>query len=225
MSRLKIVIGNKTYSSWSLRGWLAVEHTGLPYEEILLQLDTPDFYAEIEKHSPVRKVPTLVHNGTAVWDSAAIIDYCARLAPEKAWWPADLAAYGHARAIFNEMHSGFTEMRTHMPMNLRDKWSGLTFSDSLQKELTRIDSLVSDCRSRFGGTGDYLFGDFSAADMMYAPLITRLDTYGVSLSDSTQAYVNAVLSYTPFLKWRAAADLETEVVEIDQLSADIKHLG
>jgi len=225
MSQLKIIIGNKTYSSWSLRGWLAVMHTGLPFEEVLLQLDTPNFYTEIDKYSPARRVPTLLDGDIAVWDSAAIIDYCARIAPEKYWWPEDKAAYGHARSIFNEMHSGFTEIRTHMPMNLRDKWGGLSFSDALQKDIDRIEALFTECLQKYGKGGSFLFGDFSAADMMYTPVVTRLDTYGVPLGPIAQNYVNAVLDYVPFKRWKDAAMLETEIVEIDQLAHNISELG
>jgi len=225
MSQLKIVIGNKTYSSWSLRGWLAVNHTGRAFEEVLLQLDTPSFYEEIERHSPACKVPTLLDGDAAIWDSAAIIDYCARLAPEKLWWPEDLAAYGHARSIFNEMHSGFAEVRTHMPMNLRDHWQGLGFSDALQKELNRLESLFTECRETYGQNGEFLFGGFSATDMMFAPVVTRLDTYGVPLGTVARTYVDAALNYAPFQAWKAAASLETEVIELDQVAASATHLG
>mgnify|MGYP000435622076 CR=1 FL=1 len=225
MSQLKIIIGNKRYSSWSLRGWLAVQHTGLSFEEVLLRLDTPSFYEEIEKVSPARKVPTLIDSDSVVWDSAAIIDYCARLAPSKYWWPDDDAAYAHARSIFNEMHSGFNELRTHMPMNLKDHWSNLTFSEALQKDITRVETLFTECRARFGGDGAFLFGDFSAVDMMFAPVATRLDTYGVVLNSTARAYVDAVLAYGPFKSWKEDALLESEIVAVDQLAKGVKHLG
>jgi glutathione S-transferase len=225
MADLRIIIGNKTYSSWSLRGWLAVHHTGLDYDEIKLQLDTPDFYSEIKKYTPVSKVPTLMHGDTPVWDSAAIIDYCARLAPEKNWWPSDNAAYAHARSIFNEMHSGFIAMRSHMPMNMRGSWSNMTVSDDVAKDIARADELFSDCRERFGANGDFLFGDFGAVDMMFAPICSRLTSYGVKLSDKAQAYVDAVLSYEAVKLWKADADLETDIVPIDEIPADATHLG
>jgi len=225
MSQLKIIIGNKRYSSWSLRGWLAVKHSELAFEEICLKLDTPSFYTEIEKYSKARKVPTLLDGDVTVWDSAAIIDYCAHIAPEKFWWPTDKAAYAFSRSIFNEMHSGFTEIRTHMPMNLQGKWRGLTFADPLQKELDRIELLFTDCRQKYGADGAFLFGAFSAVDMMFAPLVTRLDTYGVALNMPTKTYVDAVLTHTPVKSWIDAAQLETDIVAIDQLPEDVRHLG
>ncbi len=225
MTELKIIIGNKRYSSWSLRGWLAVEHTGLPYSEVLLQLDTPSFYEEIVKYSPAKRVPTLLDGNIAVWDSAAIIDYCARLAPEKYWWPEDKAAYAHAKSIFNEMHSGFTEIRSHMPMNLQDKWQGLSLSEALQKDIVRVETLWTECRARFGASGDYLFGDFSAVDMMFAPVTTRLATYGIEVNETATAYIAAVRNHPSVAAWYTDALKETEVVDIDQLEADITHIG
>ncbi|MBV1900380.1 MAG: glutathione S-transferase family protein [Kordiimonadaceae bacterium] len=182
MPEIKIIIGNKRYSSWSLRGWLAVDHTGLPYDEIKLRLDTPSFYEEIVKYNPAKRVPTLVDGDIAVWDSAAIIDYCARLAPEKFWWPSDKAAYALARSVFNEMHSGFTEIRTHMPMNLVDSWQNLTLSNGIKTDVRRIVEIWTECRARYGADGEFLFGEFSAVDMMFAPITTRFATYGIAVN-------------------------------------------
>ena len=225
MADLTLIIGNKTYSSWSLRGWLAVDHTGLPYKEVKLRLDTPDFYQEIKKYTPVSKVPTLMHGDTPIWDSAAIIDYCARLAPEKYWWPENQTAYGHARAVFNEMHSGFIAMRTHMPMNMRGNWQNMTQSDDVAKDVARVDDLFSDCRERFGADGDFLFGQFGAADMMFAPVCSRLRTYGIKLSETATAYVDAVLNYKSVKKWSEDAATETDIVAIDEIPEEATHLG
>ena len=225
MSDLKIIIANKTYSSWSLRGWLAVDHTGLPFEEIKLELDTPSFYEEIAKYSPAKRVPTLLDGDAAVWDSAAIIDYCARISPDKFWWPADRTAYAHARSIFNEMHAGFTELRSHMPMNLAGKWSGLTTSEGVEKDIRRAEHIFKDCRERFGADGDFLFGNFSATDMMFTPVASRLATYGIALDTTVQAYVDAIHTYPAFQRWQADANNETSVVIADALPADTTHLG
>lgn len=225
MTQLQIIIGNKRYSSWSLRGWLAVKHTGLSMREIYLELDTPSFYTELDKYDVARKVPALIDGDITVWDSAAIIDYCAHIAPEKYWWPTDKAAYALARSIFNEMHSGFTEIRTHMPMNLKGKWRGLTFSEPLQAELTRAEKLFTRARENYGSGGAFLFGEFSAADMMFAPLATRLDTYGVDLNATVRAYVDAILSHPDFKAWKADALKEDTIVAFDQLPDDIQHLG
>ncbi len=225
MSHLKIIIGNKNYSSWSLRGWLSAHHTGLAIDEVCLKLDTPSFYSEIEKYSPARKVPTLLDGDIAVWDSAAIIDYCAKIAPEKYWWPAEKPAYAYARSIFGEMHSGFPLVRNHMPMNLKDRWQGLVFSKALQAELDRIEAIFTHARLEYGADGAFLFGAFSAVDMMFAPVVTRLETYGVTLSATARSYVDAILNYPAFQVWKSAALLESEIVEADQLPYDIKYLG
>ncbi len=225
MSELKIIIGNKRYSSWSLRGWLAAEHTGLPYKEILLQLDTPRFYEEIVKYSPAKRVPTLLDGEIAVWDSAAIIDYCAKLAPEKFWWPEDKAAYAHARSIFNEMHSGFTEIRSHMPMNLQGQWQDLALSDALQKDISRVEALWTECRRNYGAGGDYLFGEFSAADMMFAPVTTRLATYGIKVNETAAQYIESVRNQPSVKAWFTDAQKETEIVDVDQLDINITRLG
>lgn len=225
MSDLKIIIGNKRYSSWSLRGWLALRHTGLPFEEVILSLDTPQFYKEIVRYSPAKRVPTLVHGDIPVWDSAAIIDYCAHLAPEKNWWPTEPAAYGHARSIFNEMHSGFSEIRTHMPMNLLDRWQDLTLSQALEVEVKRVETLWTECREKHGAGGDFLFGEYSAVDMMFAPVTSRFSTYGIEVNQTATAYIEAIRNQPDVADWFAGASKETEIVPMDQLADDITHLG
>ncbi|MBL4838294.1 MAG: glutathione S-transferase family protein [Kordiimonadaceae bacterium] len=225
MPEIKIIIGNKRYSSWSLRGWLAIDHTGLPYNEIKLRLDTPSFYEEIVKYSPAKRVPTLLDGDIAVWDSAAIIDYCARLVPEKFWWPADKAAYALARSVFNEMHSGFTEIRAHMPMNLVDNWQNLTLSDGIKTDVRRIVGIWTECREKHGAGGAFLFGEFSAVDMMFATITTRLTTYGIAVNSVSSDYINAVRNYPAMDKWFTEAVTETEIVSADQLDEGITHLG
>lgn len=225
MSNLKIIIGNKTYSSWSLRGWLAIRHTGLDFEEVKLPLDTPEFYERIKALSPTGCVPALHHGDVRVWDSLAIIDYCARLAPEKNWWPKLDAPYALARSIAAEMHSGFTALRGNAPMNMRDRWTGLSLSEGVQKNVDRIDALWSDARNSFGKGGDFLFGEFGAVDMMYAPVVSRFETYGIAVSDTSRAYMDAVLNQPYMGEWMASADEETDTVKQDQVPADATHLG
>jgi len=225
MSDLKIIIGTKNYSSWSLRGWLAVRHTGLPFDEIKLRLDTPEFYERIKEFSPTSCVPALCDGDVRVWDSLAIIDYCARIAPEQFWWPEDKAAYANARSIAAEMHSGFMGLRGNAPMNMRGRWTGLTLSDAVQKNVDRIDHIWSDARTRFGAGGDFLFGDFSAADMMYAPVVSRFETYGIKVSDTAQAYMDAVLAHPYIQEWKADAATESQVVHQDEIPADATSLG
>ncbi|WP_417459797.1 glutathione S-transferase family protein [Kordiimonas sp.] len=225
MPALKIVIGTKTYSSWSLRGWLAVAHTGLVFEEEKLTLDTPDFYARIGALSPSRTVPALHHGATVVWDSLAIIDYCARIAPQAYWWPEDDAAYGFARSICAEMHSSYMGLRTYAPMNLRGSWSDMELCEAVENDVKKVTARWDEARARFGGAGDFLFGDFSAADMMFAPVVARLITYGIEVSETSRAYMDAVRAHPLVDAWYKDAALENEVVAQDEIPIDAKRLG
>lgn len=224
MTSLTIVVGNKNYSSWSLRGWLAAMHTGFPVSEIVLQLDTPSFYDEIEKYNPARKVPTLLHDGIRVWDSAAIIDYCARLAPDAYWWPDDMRAYAMARSVTAEMHSGFAALRENVPMNLRKSWSG-DFGKNVLDDIKRIDHIWSECRTRFGADGDFLFGQFSAADMMYAPVVARFISYNAAVSSISQTYMQAVRGYPLIDRWYSESATEKAIVEFDEIAEGATCLG
>ncbi|WP_417464300.1 glutathione S-transferase family protein [Kordiimonas sp.] len=225
MPALKIIIGTKTYSSWSLRGWLAVAHTGLVFEEEKLTLDTPEFYERIGALSPSRTVPALHHGATVVWDSLAIIDYCARIAPQAYWWPEDDAAYGFARSICAEMHSSYMGLRTHAPMNLRGSWSNMELCEAVANDVKKVTARWDEARQRFGGAGDFLFGDFSAADMMFAPVVARLITYGIEVSDTSRAYMDAVRAHPLVDAWYQDAALEDEVVAQDEIPADATRLG
>ncbi len=222
---LHIVIGTKTYSSWSLRGWLAVAHTGLPFRETKLALDTEEFYREIEAFSPTKCVPALQDGDIQVWDSLAIIDYCAHLAPEKNWWPTGKAAYARARSICAEMHSGFMALRGAAPMNFRGSWKDLTLSEAVQRDVNRIDQIWQECREGFGQAGAFLFGEFGAADMMYAPVASRFRTYGIQLSPISQAYVDSILNHPLVLQWQEDEGTETQVVAQDEISANATQLG
>jgi glutathione S-transferase len=221
----RIIIGTKTYSSWSLRGWLAIAHTGLDFDEYKLPLDTPEFYSEIRDLSPTTCVPVLHHRGQKIWDSLAIIDYCARLCPEKYWWPSDLKAYGHARSIAAEMHSGFMALREHAPMNFRGKWTGLSLSDDVAANVNRVDTIWQECLAANINKGPFLFGDFGAADMMYAPVVSRFRTYDITVSDTSRAYMEAVLNHPLMQRWMQEAKLEEEKVFQDELPKDITKLG
>ena len=225
MSNLKIIIGEKNYSSWSLRGWLAVAHTGLAFEEISLALDTPEFYAKIDEINPSRKVPALYHGDILIWDSLAIIDYCARIAPDRFWWPEGDAAYARAKSIVAEMHSGFPALRAHAPMNMRGRWSGLKVSEAVQTDIDRILTLWRDCRADFGSGGAFLFGEFSAADMMYAPVVSRLKTYSIPVDPVSAAYIETVHTHDIFKRWRDAALQEKSIVRADELAPDAARLG
>lgn len=225
MAELKIIIGNKNYSTWSLRGWLAAMHTGLPVEEVKIDLYTPGSKAELLRHSPTGLVPALVHGSITVWDSLAIIDYCARLAPEKYWWPEDNAAYAFARAVAAEMHSGFAALRSHAPMNIRGAWSGLTLGASVAADVARIDTLWSEAREKFGSDGNFLFGEFSATDMMFAPVVHRFEAYSMPVSPTARAYMDAVLAQPLMQQWSKAGLAETAIIEAGEVPKGATRLG
>lgn len=225
MSKFTLVIGNKNYSSWSLRGWLAVKHAGFTFEEIKIDLYTRDSKSELLKHSPTGMVPLLKHGDVRVWDSLAIIDYCARLAPEKFWWPESDAAYPYARSIASEMHSGFFALRNHAPMNLRAHFTGLDLSEDVEADVRRIETLWTEACVTFGAKGDFLFGEFSAADMLYAPVVHRFNSYGIDVNETCRAYMEAVLQYHHMQEWGAAAADETAIIVAGEIPKDAKSLG
>lgn len=225
MSTRTVIIGNKNYSTWSLRGWLAARHTGLTFDEVKIDLYTPGSKAELLKHSPTGLVPALKDGDTHVWDSYAIIDYCARLAPEKFWWPADDAAYAFARSISAEMHSGFFALRANAPMNLRANFTGLALSDAVEADVHRIEALWTEAREKFGTNGDFLFGNFSAADMMYAPVVHRFNSYGIEVNDTCRAYMQAVLNHPLMQEWASGAADETAIIVEGEVPTDATRLG
>ena len=209
MADFTLVIGNKNYSSWSLRGWLMARAAGIEFEEIVVPLDLPDTQATIRKHSPSGRVPVLLHRGLAVWESLAIAEYLNDIRPEAGLWPASVSARAHARSISTEMHAGFMDLREKMPMNIRASMPGKGMTTAVRADIERITSMWRDCRKRFAGAAPrddgFLFGAFSAADAMYAPVVTRLRTYAVPMDTDTDAYCKAVLSYPPMKEWVEAA--------------------
>ena len=217
MSDLTLVIGNKNYSSWSLRPWLALRHAGIPFEERLLLLSGENWKEAIAAVSPSGRVPVLLHGEHTVWETLAIIEYANELFPDAGLWPEDREARATARAIANEMH-GFTALRNHMPMNLRRlDLKGKGRGPGVDDDIARICEIWRECRARNGAGGDFLFGAFCAADAMYAPVVTRLDTYGVALDETCAAYSRAVLSLPAFVEWRDAALQEPWIVPEDEL--------
>ncbi len=221
MAEFTLVIGNKNYSSWSLRGWLMARIAGIDFEEIVVPLDLPETQAAIRKHSPSGKVPVLIHRGLAVWDSLAIAEYLNDLKPEAGIWPPSAAARAHARSISAEMHSGFAELRTQMPMNIRSSYPGKGMTPTVRADIERITGLWRDCRKRFGGAfpkdDGFLFGTFGAADAMYAPVVTRLRTYGVKLDSDTDAYCASVLAQPAMKEWTDAARNEPWLIATAEL--------
>ena len=210
---LTLVIANKTYSSWSLRPWLAMTHFDVPFEEIVIPLHQDATSAEILKHSPAGKVPVLHHGGITVWESLAILDYLAESFYDRLWWPTDPHAKAHARTIAAEMHAGFGALRGAMPMNLSKVYPARTWADDVNKDVQRVQALWRDARDRFGGDGDFLFGDFTIADAMYAPVVTRFKTYAIEMDDVSSRYADAVLALPAMRTWTAEAAEEPWVIE------------
>jgi glutathione S-transferase len=209
---LTLVIANKNYSSWSLRGWLMVKHVGVPFEEIVVPLRTPETRAMIMRHSPSGKAPCLIDGTTTIWESLAIGEYLAETFPAAGLWPEDRGARALARAISNEMHGGFIPLRRAMPMNIRASLPGYGMAAGVQDEINRIEAIWRDTRSRFGAGGDMLFGRFTIADAMFAPVASRFRTYGVTLGETTNAYAEALLALPAMKEWTAAANAESWMI-------------
>ena len=228
---MKLLIGNKCYSSWSLRAWLLMRAKGIGFAEMLVPLDEPGFKAAIEAEAPGSggTVPTLVDGNVAVWETLAICEYLHDTHPEAGIWPRDAAARAHARAISSEMHAGFTALRGACPMNLGKRFAGRDRGPGVARDVGRITALWRQARERFGaaGQGPFLYGEFSAADAMYAPVVTRLDTYGIAVDPVAQDYMKAVLALPAYREWLAAALAETWIVAMDEVDepalVDLRH--
>jgi glutathione S-transferase len=218
VSAFTLVIGNKNYSSWSLRGFLAARAAGVTFDEVLVRLSEPGSRAALLEHSPAGKVPVLKHGEHTVWDSLAIVEYLAEVRPEAGLWPADAGARAHARAIAAEMHAGFPALRANMPMNLRKSLPGRGRGRDVDEDVARVCAIWTGCRTGYGAEGSFLFGRFSAADVMYTPVATRFRTYAVELDDLCQDYVDAVLARPDFLAWHAAALEEPWVIADDEVA-------
>lgn len=210
MSTPILVIGNKNYSSWSLRPWLAMRVAGFAFQELRIPLYRPGAAEEIRRYSPTGKVPCLVAGAVRVWDSLAILEYVAETQP---LWPQDPVARAMARSVSAEMHSGFQELREHMSMNVRMRYPGKGHTAGALADIARVTALWSECRVQHGSGGEFLFGEFSAADAMYAPVVMRFRTYEVELPATCRAYADAILALPAMREWIAAAEAETERLE------------
>lgn len=213
----KLIIGNKNYSSWSLRAWLLLKEVGIEFGEHRIALDTPESATEIQRFSTAGRVPVLEVGGITVWDTLAIAETAADRWPEKKLWPEDMAVRAHARAISAEMHAGFSTLRSAMPMNCRAMGRKVPLSDSLTQDIDRIIAIWSDCQTRYGHMGDWLFGEFSIADAMFAPVVLRLRTYGINLPESASIYPRRLLESEAMQEWLLAAESEIEVIEREEL--------
>lgn len=223
-----LVIGNKCHSSWSLRPWILMKQFGIPFEEVLIPfadpIDSPEWKAQIRRYSPAGKVPALVDGDIQVWESLAIMEYLAEKHPELAIWPRDRAARAMARAIASEMHAGFAAIRSACPMNLGKRYAERDRGPGVAKDAARVTEIWRSARERFGTRaaegGPFLFGAFTAADAMYAPMVTRFDTYSIPADRDTRAYMDAILATPAFQEWRRAALAETWIVPEDEVDEE-----
>jgi len=211
---MKLYLGNRNYSSWSLRGWLAMMLSGLPFEAVQLSLTGEGPNPRIVAFSPSGLVPCLHDGDVVAWDSLAIAESLAERVPSM--WPADQAARAHARSVTAEMHAGFAALRREMTMCIRERVDVRPWSPALSRDIARIEAIFDEARRRFGGSARFLYGEFSIADCFYAPVAFRFRTYGVSLAGPAGDYVSALLAH-PFLReWERDALAETEVIEVDE---------
>ncbi len=213
----RLIIGNKNYSTWSLRAWLLLSEAGIEFEEERLALDTEGFADKIAQFSPASNVPVLILNGATVWDTMAIAETAAEHWPDRNLWPSNPAARAHARSISAEMHSGFSILRETMPMNCRAMGRKVSLPDALAADIDRVFEIWSDCHRRYQSGGDWLFGEFSVADAMYAPVVLRFRTYGINLPQSAAAYPDRLLQSTALQDWLADAESEVEVIEREEI--------
>jgi glutathione S-transferase len=216
---LMLVIGNKNYSSWSMRPWLALKASGIAFEERSIPLYTGAADKKrILDVTPSGKVPALIDGDVTVWDSLAIIEYLAERFPETGLWPANRADRARARSISAEMHSGFAALRSECGMNLHRPVRAKTLSDNAQADIARIQEIWTDCRGRSARAGPFLFGTFTAADAMYGPVVHRFRTYAIAVTPAVQAYMDAMMSFPAFQQWTEQGLAETGVIE--RLEAD-----
>jgi glutathione S-transferase len=216
---LQLVIANRNYSSWSLRAWLYLAESGIEFEEIRIPLFTDQWREEIARYSPVGRVPVLIDNGFSIWDSTAIIEYAREQFPGAVDWPEDRKQRARARSISAEMHSGFLALRDELPQNLRARCPLDTQSlgEECRQQIQRIDQIWSGCRIENRSPGGWLFGTFSIADVMFAPVALRFVTYGIQVSSEAQEFIDAVVGLQSVQQWIASAREETESIPfIDQ---------
>ena len=212
MSLPTLVIGNKNYSSWSLRPWLLLRHFGVAFDEVRLPLDTPRFAEDVARHSPTGKVPALRDGGVHVWDSLAICEYANERWLDGRGWPTDREARALARAAAAEMHSGFVALRTQLPMNSRRTPDAYRWDAAAQRDIDRVQALWRQLREAHGHGGDFLCGDFGIVDAMYVPVAIRFDGYGVPVDAVARRYMDALFALPAVREWREAAAAETESV-------------
>jgi len=226
---MKLIIANKCYSSWSLRPWLLLSAFEIPFEEVLIPFgptfDDPDWKAKVRAHNPAGKVPALVDGDVKVWESLSIMEYIADKHPERAIWPRDRAARAFARNIASEMHAGFSALRNACPMNLGKRHAPKDRGPKVAADVARITAIWNEARSRWGAGdsagGPFLFGAFSAADAMFAPIATRLRSYSISVDPVSEAWCDAIYAHPAFNRWREAALAEPWIVPEDEIDEPV----
>jgi len=214
---LKLIIGNKNYSSWSFRPWIGMKVAGIAFEEEVISLSAPEFKPRVSKFSGTGKVPVLIDGDAKVWESLAILEYVAEKFPQAGLWPSDATMRAHARAISAEMHAGFLPLRRLCPMNMWRPVKKRELTPEVAANVARIDAMWSDCRARFGKGGSFLFGKWSAADAMYAPVVSRFHTFGVEVGGAARAYMDVVMALPAWKEWYAAALKEEWVLAEDEV--------
>ncbi|MGI9351341.1 MAG: glutathione S-transferase family protein [Rhizobiaceae bacterium] len=211
---MKLFIGNKNYSSWSLRPWLGMKMQGIEFNEILVPFEDEIGNPKFKEFSPTGKVPCLVDGELTVWESLAILEYVADKFPEKSFWPSEIVTRASARAIAHEMHGGFSALRNECPMNLRRERREIEVSDLVRSDVSRIEILWEDCLKNSGGP--FLFGEFCNADAMYAPVVNRLEIYCLSNADCVDRYTSAMKALPAWQEWEEAGRAEPWIVEHDE---------
>ena len=214
MEKLVLYIGNRNYSSWSMRAWMALEGSGIPFEDVLIPFDFAAGNPEIKAISPTGLVPFLKDGTVTVWEALSIIEYAAELFPDAGVWPKDREARSLARSISAEMHAGFRALRGACPMNMRRTPGKIDLPDGVARDVARIEAIWRDCLAKFGGP--FLFGAFSAADAMFAPVVSRFETYALDVSQQTQDYMATMMAHPSWVKWRDMALAEPWVVPEDE---------
>jgi glutathione S-transferase len=216
---MKLVIANKNYSSWSMRPWIAMKAAGIAFDEVLIPFGSPlgneEFKQRLAAYTPAGMVPVLIDGDTHIWETLAIIEYLAEAFPDRRLWPADGKARTQARVLASEMHAGFAALRRECPMNIRRPVWARELSAAALANVARIEAMWGECRARHGGP--FLFGKFCAADAMYAPVVTRLHTYGIKVDRDTLGYMEAVMALPAFAEWRAGALAESAIVAEDEI--------
>lgn len=220
MAKLTLVIANKNYSSWSLRAWMAMRELDIPFEEMVIPLDLPETRKNITRHSGAGRLPVLHHGAVTVWESLAILEYLAELYPAKVMWPKSRPARAVARAVANEMHAGFQALRNACPMNLSRVHKPLAadLSEHVRADVARIETLWKACRKSYGKGGPFLFGRFTIADAMYAPVAARFETYAIPVSRASRDYIEALFATRSFRDWKDAARREKWIIAADEVA-------